>query len=91
VWPGGRLAGAVVVVTAIVVLETRVARAGGVGPGRYRLLALILLWWVLTGLATWLLLNAAPRRLALAVIFAGLLGLGRCRRCAGWTSPPTPT
>ena len=75
VWPGGRLAGAVVVVTAIVVLETRVARAGGVGPGRYRLLALILLWWVLTGLATWLLVNAAPRRLALAVIFAGLLAL----------------
>lgn len=71
----GNLAGAVGVVTAIVVLETRVARSGGVGPGRYRLLVLILVWWALTGAVTWLLLQTPSRRLALGLVFAGLLAL----------------
>jgi len=58
-----------------VLVETQVARAGGVGPGRYRLLGLILLWWALTLVGSWLLLRARPGRAALVLLFIGLVAL----------------
>jgi len=63
------------VLLALIAVETRVARAGGVGPGRYRLLALILLWWALALGGSWLLLRARPARVALGLVFAGLVAL----------------
>ena len=73
--PRGYLPAAVAALIALVAVETRVARAGGVGPGRYRLLGLILLWWALALAGSWLLLRARPGRAALALLFLGLLAL----------------
>jgi len=71
----GYLLAAAVALIAVVALETRVARAGGVGPGRYRLLGLILLWWALALGGSWLLLRARPGRAALALLFLGPFAL----------------
>lgn len=71
----GYLSAAAVVLAAVVAVETRVARAGGVGPGRYRLLWLILAWWLLALVGGWLLLRARPGRGAFVLLFTGLLAL----------------
>ncbi len=71
----GYLLAAAGALVAVVVVETAVARAGGVGPGRYRLLALILLWWALAVGGSWLLLRARPVRVALGLVFVGLVAL----------------
>lgn len=71
----GYLLAAAAALVAVVLVEIAVARAGGVGPGRYRLLALILLWWGLALGGGWLLLRARPAYAALGLVFAGLLAL----------------
>lgn len=71
----GYLLAAAGALVAVVVVETAVVRAGGVGPGRYRLLALILLWWGLAVAGAWLLLRARPARVALVLVFVGLVAL----------------
>jgi hypothetical protein len=70
----GGAAVALVLITAIVVLETRLTRMGGLGGGRYRLLAGLLAWWVLLGAAA-LVLRAVPRRAAIAMILIGAVAL----------------
>jgi hypothetical protein len=60
---------------AIVVVQVLAERLGGVGPGRYRLLTLILLWQTLAIAAAVLLKWVRPRKLAGALIIASLLAL----------------
>jgi hypothetical protein len=60
---------------AIVVIQVKAERLGGVGPGRYRLLTLILVWQALALLAAALLKWVRPRKLAGALIVASLLAL----------------
>ena len=60
---------------AIVVIATRAERLGGVGPGRYRLLTLILVWEALAILAAVLLRYVRPRKLAAGLIVASVLAL----------------
>ena len=50
-------------------------RLGGVGPGRYRLLVLILVWQILAIVAATLLRWIRPRRLAAGLIVASLVAL----------------
>jgi hypothetical protein len=64
----------VVVGAGIVVLETRLTRMGGLGGGRFRLLAGLLLWWALL-LPAWLLLRRVGRRTAILVILLGAIAL----------------
>jgi len=71
----GLLTAAAGALVAIVAVESRVVRQGGVGPGRYRLLALILLWWALALAGSWLLLRARPVRVAMGLVFVGLVAL----------------
>jgi Glycosyltransferase family 87 len=76
--PGWRLlalAGALGGVVAIVVVQWHLERLGGVGPGRYRLLTLILVWQALAILAATLLRWIRPRRLAVGLIIAALVAL----------------
>ena len=64
------LAGSTLLVAGMVVLETRLTRMGGLGGGRYRLVAGLLLWWLLVGAAA-LVLRAVPRRPALVLVLIG--------------------
>ena len=68
---GGALAGLV----AIVIVQWHLERLGGVGPGRYRLLIMILLWQALAVVAATLLRWIRPRRLAAGLIIASLVAL----------------
>lgn len=61
---------ALVLLTALVVLETRLTRMGGLGGGRYRLLTGLLVWWGLAGVAL-LLLRRVARRPALVILMLG--------------------
>lgn len=65
---------AAVVGVGIVVLETRLTRMGGLGGGRYRLLAGLLLWWALL-LPAWLLLRRVGRRTAILLILVVAVAL----------------
>jgi hypothetical protein len=60
---------------AIVVIALHAERLGGVGPGRYRLLADILLWQAIAIIAATALRWVRPRRLAAGLIVAGVLAL----------------
>ncbi len=69
------LTGAVAALVAIVIVQSHAERLGGVGPGRFRLLTLILVWQVVALVAATLLRWVRPRRLAAGLIVAGLLAL----------------
>jgi hypothetical protein len=60
---------------AIVLVQCHLERLGGVGPGRYRLLTLILVWQALAIFAATLLRWVRPRRLAAGLIVASLVAL----------------
>ena len=60
---------------AIVFVQWHLERLGGVGPGRYRLLTLILVWQALAIVAAALLRWVRPRRLAAGLVVAALIGL----------------
>ena len=60
---------------AIVAVQWHVERLGGVGPGRYRLLTLILVWQALAMVVATLLRWIRPRRLAAGLIIASLIAL----------------
>ena len=66
---------AILALITIVVIQVKAERLGGVGPGRYRLLTLILLWQALALVAAALLKWVRPRKLAGALIVASLLAL----------------
>ena len=68
---GGALGG----LAAIMSVQWHLERLGGVGPGRYRLLVLILVWQVLAIVAATLLRWIRPRRLAAGLIVASLVAL----------------
>lgn len=66
--------GAVLYVVALVVLETRLTRLGGLGGGRYRLLTGLLLWWGLAALGV-LVLRQLGRRTAIVLLLIGAIAL----------------
>ncbi len=69
------LAGALAGLAAILVVQWHLERLGGVGPGRYRLLTLILVWQALAMVAATLVRWIRPRRVAAALVAASLVAL----------------
>ena len=65
---------AVLGLAAILLVQYRVQRLGGAGPGRFRLLWLVLGWQVIA-LAVATALRWAPRRVAAALVLASLVAL----------------
>jgi hypothetical protein len=60
---------------AILVVQWHVERLGGVGPGRYRLLILVLAWQALAMVAATLVCVARPRRIAAGLVVVSLVAL----------------
>ncbi len=71
----GALIAALVALVAIVLVQRHLERLGGVGPGRYRLLTLILVWQAIAMVAATLLRWIRPRRLAAGLVIASLVAL----------------
>ena len=69
------IASALAGLVAIVAVQWHVERLGGVGPGRYRLLTLILVWQALAMAVATLLRWIRPRRVAAGLILASLVAL----------------
>jgi Glycosyltransferase family 87 len=69
------LGATIALLVAIVAIQWHLERLGGVGPGRYRLLTLILVWQAVAMLAAALLRWIRPRRLAVGLIIASLVAL----------------
>jgi hypothetical protein len=65
---------AAALLVAIVVLETRLTRMGGLGGGRYRLMTGLLVWWLLV-LVAGLVLRRVGRRAALVLVLVGTVAL----------------
>jgi hypothetical protein len=74
-WQFISLLGALAGLVAIAVVQWHLERLGGVGPGRYRLLTLILVWQAIAIAAATLLRWIRPRRLAAGLIIASLVAL----------------
>jgi Glycosyltransferase family 87 len=66
---------ALAALVAIVTVQWHLERFGGVGPGRYRLLTLILVWQALAIVAATLLRWIRPRRVAAGLVIASLIAL----------------
>jgi hypothetical protein len=74
-WRTFAFAGALAALIAIVFVQWHLERLGGVGPGRYRLLTLILVWQALALLAATLLRWIRPRRLAAGLVVVALIAI----------------